>query len=57
MLGSTPSGRIIGVAPEAKWIGCRNMDRGYGRPHTYIECLQFCKLMVQYNLFSSLGTN
>jgi subtilisin family serine protease len=31
----------IGVAPGAKWIGCRNMDAGVGRPSTYIECLQF----------------
>jgi len=31
----------IGVAPDSKFIGCRNMDAGNGRPHTYIECLQF----------------
>ena len=31
----------IGVAPEAKWIGCRNMERGYGKPSTYIECFEF----------------
>lgn len=30
-----------GVAPAARWIGCRNMDSGVGRPSTYIECLQF----------------
>jgi subtilisin family serine protease len=30
-----------GVAPGAKWIGCRNMDNGFGMPSTYIECLQF----------------
>ncbi len=28
---------IIGVAPEAKWIGVRCMERGYGTPMTYIE--------------------
>ncbi|QIK38424.1 hypothetical protein GWK36_11030 [Caldichromatium japonicum] len=22
----------IGVAPEARWIGCRNMRRGLGNP-------------------------
>jgi subtilisin family serine protease len=33
--------RYIGVAPEAKWIACRNMDRGFGTPATYITCLQF----------------
>ncbi len=32
---------VIGVAPEARWIGCRNMDDGIGRPSTYLECLQF----------------
>lgn len=31
----------IGVAPDARWIGCRNMDRGLGRPSTYLGCLQF----------------
>jgi serine protease AprX len=32
---------IIGVAPEASWIGCRNMDRGWGKPSTYIECFEW----------------
>ena len=31
----------VGAAPEAKWIGCRNMQRGTGSPSEYIECLQF----------------
>jgi len=31
----------IGVAPGARWIACRNMDRGYGTPESYISCLQF----------------
>ena len=31
----------IGVAPGAKWIGCRNMDRGNGTPARYIECMQW----------------
>lgn len=31
----------IGVAPGARWIGCRNMDEGVGRPSTYLECMQF----------------
>ena len=31
----------IGVAPGAKWIGCRNMDNGNGTPATYIECMQW----------------
>ena len=31
----------IGVAPGAKWIGCRNMDEGNGTPARYIECMQW----------------
>jgi serine protease AprX len=31
----------IGVAPRAKWVGCRNMAAGYGTPARYIECLQW----------------
>ncbi|MDB6147103.1 MAG: peptidase and in, kexin, sedolisin [Spartobacteria bacterium] len=31
----------IGMAPGAKWIGCRNMDRGAGTPARYIECMEF----------------
>ena len=31
----------IGVAPLADWVGCRNMDRGWGSPATYIECFEW----------------
>ncbi len=31
----------IGVAPGARWIGCRNMNKGVGTPATYIECFEF----------------
>ena len=31
----------IGVAPGARWIACRNMERGYGSPATYIECFEW----------------
>jgi subtilisin family serine protease len=31
----------IGVAPDAKWIACRNMERGWGSPATYLECMEF----------------
>jgi serine protease AprX len=31
----------VGMAPGAKWIGCRNMDQGNGTPATYIECFEF----------------
>ena len=31
----------VGMAPGAKWIGCRNMDVGAGTPTTYLECFEF----------------
>ncbi|MBK9109899.1 MAG: S8 family peptidase [Saprospiraceae bacterium] len=40
MVGSTDE-QLFGVAPEAQWIGCRNMERGNGALSTYIECFEF----------------
>jgi serine protease AprX len=40
-VGDDGTGSQIGVAPGAKWIGCRNMDQGNGTPATYTECFQF----------------
>jgi subtilisin family serine protease len=40
MVGSAGTNQI-GVAPDAKWIGCRNMDAGTGTPQTYIDCMQW----------------
>ncbi len=34
-------GQEIGVAPGAKWIGCRNMERGWGTLSTYVECFEW----------------
>ena len=31
----------IGMAPGARWVGCRNMDQGNGTPTTYLECFEF----------------
>lgn len=31
----------IGMAPDAKWMACRNMDNGDGTPATYLECFEF----------------
>ena len=31
----------FGVAPSAQWIGCRNMERGWGSPQSYIECFEW----------------
>jgi serine protease AprX len=41
MVGDDGTGNQVGVAPGAKWIGCRNMDQGNGTPTTYTECFQF----------------
>ncbi|MDA0244988.1 MAG: S8 family serine peptidase [Chloroflexi bacterium] len=41
MAGDDGGTNQIGVAPGAKWVGCRNMDVGNGTPTTYIECFQW----------------
>jgi subtilisin family serine protease len=41
IVGDDGGANQIGVAPEARWIACRNMDQGDGRPSTYSECFQF----------------
>jgi subtilisin family serine protease len=41
MVGDDGMGNQIGMAPGAKWIGCRNMDSNTGSPARYIECMQW----------------
>jgi hypothetical protein len=41
MVGDDGGSNQIGVAPSARWIGCRNMDQGNGTPATYSECFQW----------------
>lgn len=41
MTGDDGQGNQIGVAPGARWIACRNMERGWGTPATYIECFEW----------------
>lgn len=41
MVGDDGMGNQIGMAPGARWIGCRNMEQGYGTPATYSECFQW----------------
>lgn len=40
---SWPAGatNAVGMAPGAKWIGCRNMNVGDGTPATYSECYEW----------------
>ncbi|NUO02070.1 MAG: S8 family serine peptidase [Saprospiraceae bacterium] len=41
MIGDDGQGNQIGVAPGARWIACRNMERGWGSPATYIESFEW----------------
>ena len=41
IVGDDGAGNQVGVAPSAKWIGCRNMDGGAGTPARYTECFQW----------------
>jgi subtilisin family serine protease len=41
MVGDDGTGEQIGMAPGARWIGCRNMDQGVGTPATYSECFEW----------------
>jgi len=41
MVGDDGDADRIGMAPGARWIGCRNMDDGVGTPATYAECFQW----------------
>jgi serine protease AprX len=41
MVGDDGGSNKIGVAPGAKWIGCRNMNVGVGSPASYAECYQW----------------
>jgi serine protease AprX len=40
-VGDDGGSNKIGMAPGAKWIGCRNMNENVGTPATYIECMEF----------------
>ena len=37
----TAVGNTVGVAPDAQWMGCRNMRYGIGNPGSYVECMEF----------------
>jgi subtilisin family serine protease len=41
VVGDDGNGNQVGVAPGARWIGCRNMNQGNGTPSSYTECFQF----------------
>jgi subtilisin family serine protease len=42
LVGDDGDGNQIGMAPGARWIGCKNMDSlGRGTPTSYLACFQF----------------
>jgi serine protease AprX len=41
MVGDDGGENQIGMAPDAKWIACRNMTHGVGAIPTYLECMQW----------------
>jgi len=40
MVGSDDANEV-GVAPDADWVACRSMERGWGRPQSYLECFEW----------------
>lgn len=48
LVGDDRLGNQVGVAPGARWIGCRNMDAsGVGSVSRYIACFQFALAPTQ----------
>lgn len=41
MVGNDGAAEQIGMAPDAKWMACRNMSNGVGNVLTYLECMEF----------------
>ncbi len=40
-VGDDGAANQTGVAPGARWIGCRNMNVGAGTPASYLECMEW----------------
>jgi subtilisin family serine protease len=41
IVGDDGGSNKIGMAPGARWIGCRNMDAGSGKPSSYLDCFEW----------------
>jgi serine protease AprX len=41
MVGVDGAGQGIGMAPDAEWVACRNMNNGFGVVPTYLDCMQW----------------
>ena len=48
-VGDDGAGNQVGVAPGARFIGCRNMDQGDGTPARYTECFEFFLAPTDHN--------
>ena len=55
-IGDDGAGNQIGMAPQARAIGCRNMDQGNGTPARYMECFEFFLAPYPVNGDPSQGT-
>ncbi len=49
------TGKDIGIAPDAEWIGCVNLARNLGNPAVYLNCMQF--LLAPYPQHGDAFTN
>jgi serine protease AprX len=41
MVGDDGVANFVGMAPQAKWMACRNMSQGVGAIPTYLECMEW----------------
>lgn len=41
MVGDDGGSNQVGMAPDAKWIACRNLDSGVGHVPAYLRCMEF----------------
>jgi subtilisin family serine protease len=55
MVGDDGGANQIGIAPGAKWIGCRNMERGWGTLSSYVECFEWFLAPYPYGNTPSNG--
>jgi len=39
----------IGIAPDAEWMGCVNLERNLGDPAFYLDCMQFMLAPFPHN--------
>lgn len=49
IVGDDGGANQIGVAPGARWIGCRNMNQGNGTPSTYAGCFEWFMAPTRVN--------